>query len=851
MKAFYDALQEQKIAILESPTGTGKSLSTICAALTWLEDFNRAQEEEIQRKLVEVEKTEKESAIDNDWINAHRKKLESKKSLADVEESMAQNKRLAARLERARTDSSRSSISDRIRKRKGRVIEEENVEFDINDEVHKEKDPDSDLIPVDYLSDEEIPEESESPLKCTKIIYATRTHSQLNQFVAEIQKTRFRPRVVTVGSRANLCVNDAVLALKQGNLINDRCNELRDSKNPNIGAKKLKDQNGEKVPKSTKSCHCEYFKSDAIEDLADQILALKTNTLDSVVETGRRLQGCAYFASRSVLPICELVLVPYQVLLHKPTREAWGVDLKNNIVVVDEAHNLLQTISAIHATELDEKQLSIGATLIRDYIDRFRSRLKAKNFMYIRQLQKVVVSLENLLRKFKNQPENCVYTLPRFLTQMSCTEVDFFKLLHYMETTNLCKKFHGYFMRYCNSVGVQSKPKEAEKPVSGVKMLMNKLKNVENQENLSKIETPEEPEKPSVAARVSSPLYHIMQFIEALTTPSDDARIIINKEDPNNGKNARFHFILLNPAEKLRDIVKNSRSLVLIGAEKLRDIVKNSRSLVLIGGTMQPVDQLLDAFERVCEIPRADIREFSCGHVIDDNQLTAISLGRGPNQHELTLTYANRSTSATIAAITQCLVNMLRQVPNGAVVFFPSYDYMGFFMKAIKNSGALAQLSNVKPVFFESRDANSNVWQKFCTAAKLEKGALLCAVVGGKLSEGINFSDELGRCVFMVGLPYANKSSIELQEQMKYLDEKVRSGSGSAFYEALCMHSVNQAIGRVIRHRNDYAAIILLDSRFAKPNISQALPGWIKDRLTHHDNFGPAFSQLVKFFKSR
>lgn len=42
----------------------------------------------------------------------------------------------------------------------------------------------------------------------------------------------------------------------------------------------------------------------------------------------------------------------------------------------------------------------------------------------------------------------------------------------------------------------------------------------------------------------------------------------------------------------------------------------------------------------------------------------------------------------------------------------------------------------MKPVFFESRDANSNVWQKFCTAAKSEKGALLCAVVGGKLSEG-------------------------------------------------------------------------------------------------------------------
>lgn len=103
----------------------------------------------------------------------------------------------------------------------------------------------------------------------------------------------------------------------------------------------------------------------------------------------------------------------------------------------------------------------------------------------------------------------------------------------------------------------------------------------------------------------------------------------------------------------------------------------------------------------------------------------------------------------------------------------------------------------------------------------------------------------------MIGLPYANKSSLDLQEQMKYLDEKVRKGAGSDHYEALCMHAVNQAIGRVIRHRNDHAAIVLLDSRFAKPHISQALPGWIKDRLRHHDQFGPAFSQLVQFFKQR
>ncbi len=54
-------------------------------------------------------------------------------------------------------------------------------------------------------------------------------------------------------------------------------------------------------------------------------------------------------------------MLPYQMMLHKGTRESMGLRLTNCVVVFDEAHNLLDTINAMYTASLTAHQVSACA----------------------------------------------------------------------------------------------------------------------------------------------------------------------------------------------------------------------------------------------------------------------------------------------------------------------------------------------------------------------------------------------------------------------------------------------------------------------------------------------------------
>ena len=108
-----------------------------------------------------------------------------------------------------------------------------------------------------------------------------------------------------------------------------------------------------------------------------------------------------------------------------------------------------------------------------------------------------------------------------------------------------------------------------------------------------------------------------------------------------------------------------------------------------------------------------------------------------------------------------------------------------------RQTGLLSKLEGKKRIFNEPKKAKDvdTVLQAYTNAimgegngtqGKRSNGAILFCVVGAKMSEGINFANEMARCVVMVGLPYPDRRDPELQQKLQYLDG-LKSQSSAVF----------------------------------------------------------------------
>lgn len=155
-------------------------------------------------------------------------------------------------------------------------------------------------------------------------------------------------------------------------------------------------------------------------------------------------------------------------------------------------------------------------------------------------------------------------------------------------------------------------------------------------------------------------------------------------------------------------------------------------------------------------------------------------------------------------AIAQRIATVRNSIRGNVAVFFPSFDVMNAVKRHLKN-----------PVKFVQRvEMRSYQVEGMINDFKSGEDNLLFAVMGGSLSEGIDYANNVIKGIIIVGIPL-ERPNLELKAKVEYLDKRFRMKGNEYAYLIPGVVKAAQAAGRAIRSEKDRAFILFMDKRYS------------------------------------
>jgi DNA excision repair protein ERCC-2 len=179
--------------------------------------------------------------------------------------------------------------------------------------------------------------------------------------------------------------------------------------------------------------------------------------------------------------------------------------------------------------------------------------------------------------------------------------------------------------------------------------------------------------------------------------------------------------------------------------------------------------------------------------------------------HDVTTKYDEISKDEKIITRMQKHVtNICNTFPKNTMVFFPSFNVMSMFRNNV-------DLDNInRGIYFEEQEMSQTALMELVSDFKERgnqngDGATLFSVIGGRISEGMDFPAEQLEIAVIVGIPYP-KPTARQRGLQRYYDLKFRKG-WEYTVEAPTARKLLQSIGRLIRDEKDRGVAVILDRR--------------------------------------
>ncbi|KAJ8675354.1 hypothetical protein QAD02_011140 [Eretmocerus hayati] len=722
MSKVIECLQEGKNGVLESPTGTGKTLSLLCSSLAWLM---------IKKAQLQVQ-AQQVSALDQ---------VGSGHDFG-------------------------SQFTMGLNKGGGKVLG---------------------LMQNSFA------------FTAPKIIYASRTHSQLSQAMQELKRTSYNHVYVAVlGSRDQLCIHPEV------------AKEQSSATKIHMCQAKVK----------ARTC---YFYNNVETRKDDPNIRQNILDIEDLVKAGQKFKCCPYFLAKELKQNSDIIFMPYNYLLDPKTRKAQGVELQNNIILLDEAHNVEKMCE-------EAASLQISSTDIAVCIDEITAVMKDLS---------------------KEMGED-------FSNEIAPGQNDF-------SAEDLCilKAMFLELEKAIDSIEIKKRDEGDTYPGSYIFELLSKADISQGKEQLvtdklDKIILYLTTVSTSPFNKKGNALQKFSDLLKVVFSGSNSVsykervkkcyKVYIQPEQPKKS--------FKNDAWETKKLTKSDGKLISywcfspgFGMQQLID--HGARSIILTSGTLSPLKPFIS------EIGIDISVQLENPHIVTEKQICVGVVSNGCDGHMLNSSYNTRNDPKYITSLGQSIKVLSCVLPHGLLVFFPSYPIMRKCQDDWQKAGIWTQIENRKPIFVEpqSKDGFNSIMTEYYKKVQdpAHHGAIFMAVCRGKVSEGLDFANANGRAVIITGLPFPPLKDPRVILKQRYLDENKSAGkeslTGQQWYQLEASRAVNQAIGRIIRHKNDYGAILLCDIRFENQSFKQQLSAWLRPHIKKFDSFRLTLKELREFFK--
>lgn len=377
----------------------------------------------------------------------------------------------------------------------------------------------------------------------------------------------------------------------------------------------------------------------------------------------------------------EIIFVPYNYLISPSIRKAVGINLEGSILIIDEAHN-------IESCATDSASIEISERRLLDALGSFAPLLE-------------------------NGPDKESYANLQHVLKVMCLWManhtnDHFKIKEFHQKSNIYSGQEA--VKQLQQLGINCET---------VPIIENALAAVSKAQVGS-----EDNDAPSLSSHLICLLSEISMVLQYITDDSivSGFKMVHAKRtsdrqsnrfgDVDSALDSTLSFWCLNPAVVFRDM------------EKL------TRSIILTSGTLSPLSsfssELGVKFTHLLEAP----------HVIEDDQIIVAAIPCGPNEVPLIGTYKYFETYDYQDQLGLSLFLIATTIPDGVLVFLPSYSLLDKLTKRWKDTKLIDKLQDTKEVFFEPRSNFNgdfdNLLVNYNSCIQSGKGGMIFCVYRGK-----------------------------------------------------------------------------------------------------------------------